>query len=70
MVQLLQVAGEGAARTFFNVYLDADLGVATAQSENVGTTPTKVPTTVRWNLRLGVSEVDGRLMISKLESVR
>lgn len=28
------------------------------------------PVTVRWNLRLGVSEVDGELMISRLESVR
>ena len=46
------------------------LVVATSMSENVGTNPNKVPTTVRWNLRLGVSEVDGRLMISKLESVR
>lgn len=46
------------------------LVVATSVSENVGTNPTKGPTTVRWNLRLGVSEVDGRLMISRLESVR
>ena len=28
------------------------------------------PVTVRWNLRLGVSEVNGELMISRLESVR
>ena len=28
------------------------------------------PVTVRWNLRLGVSEVDGELMISRLESLR
>jgi hypothetical protein len=28
------------------------------------------PTTVRWNLRLGVSEVDGTLKISQLESLR
>lgn len=31
LVQLLQGAGEGAARTFFNVYLDAGLRVATHQ---------------------------------------
>lgn len=28
------------------------------------------PTTVRWNLRLGVSDVDGALKISQLESLR
>jgi MFS family permease len=28
---LLRVTGEGAARTFFNVYLDADLGISTAR---------------------------------------
>ncbi len=28
------------------------------------------PTTVRWNLRLGVSDVDGELKISQLESLR
>jgi hypothetical protein len=53
-----------AART------DTVLVVATSVSQNVGTTPTKGPTTVRWNLRLGVSEVDGKLMISRLESIR
>lgn len=42
------------------------LVVATSRSENAGGTPT----TVRWNLRLGVAEVDGRAMISRLESVR
>jgi len=31
LVVLLQVAGEGAARTFFNVYLDAGLHAPTAQ---------------------------------------
>ena len=31
LVVLLQVAGEFAARTFFNVYLDADLHIPTAQ---------------------------------------
>jgi len=45
---------------------DTVLVVATSVSQNAGTTPT----TVRWNLRLGVSEVDGKLMISRLESIR
>ncbi len=49
-----------AART------DTVLVVATSVSENPGTEPT----TVRWNLRLGVSEVDGRLLVSRLESLR
>jgi MFS family permease len=30
LVVFLQTAGEGAVRTFFNVYLDSDLGVSTA----------------------------------------
>lgn len=42
------------------------LVVATSVSENAGSKPT----TVRWNLRLGVAEVDGTPMISRLESVR
>lgn len=42
------------------------LVVATSVSENVGSKPT----TVRWTLRLGVSEVDGTPRISRLESVR
>ncbi|MBV8182663.1 MAG: hypothetical protein JO045_28505 [Mycobacterium sp.] len=40
--------------------------VATSVSENAG----GKPQTVRWNLRLGVSDVDGKLMISRLESIR
>ncbi|BBZ78984.1 hypothetical protein MANY_43210 [Mycolicibacterium anyangense] len=40
--------------------------IATSVSENAG----NKPTTVRWNLRLGVSDVDGKLMISRLESLR
>lgn len=54
------LAPELASRT------DTVLIVATSVSENVG----GKPTTVRWNLRLGVSEVDGKPMISRLESVR
>jgi len=45
---------------------DTVLVVATSISENAG----GKPTTVRWNLRLGVSDVDGKPMISRLESVR
>ena len=40
--------------------------IATSVSENAG----DKPPTVRWNLRLGVSDVDGKLMISRLESLR
>jgi hypothetical protein len=50
-----------AART------DTVIVVATSVSENVGGAK---PQTVRWNLRLGVSDVDGRLLISKLETLR
>lgn len=45
---------------------DTVLVVATSVSENAG----NKPTTVRWNLRLGVSDVDGKLLISRLESMR
>jgi hypothetical protein len=49
-----------AART------DTVLVIATSVSENAG----GEPQTVRWNLRLDVSEVDGRLLVSRLESMR
>ncbi|UMB69239.1 hypothetical protein [Mycobacterium paraterrae] len=45
---------------------DAVMVVATSVSENTG----GKPTTVHWNLRLVVSDVDGKLMISRLESIR
>ncbi|CAJ1586425.1 hypothetical protein [[Mycobacterium] wendilense] len=45
---------------------DHVLVIASSVSENVG----GQPQTVRWNLRLGVSEVDGQLLISQLESLR
>jgi len=45
---------------------DNVLVVATSVSENAS----NKPTTVHWNLRLGVSDVDGKLMISRLESLR
>jgi hypothetical protein len=46
---------------------DTVMVVATSVSENVGGAK---PQTVRWNLRLGVSDVDGKLLISKLETLR
>ena len=45
---------------------DTVLVVATSVSENVG----NKPQTVRWNLRLAVADVDGKLLISRLESMR
>ncbi|SPM33385.1 hypothetical protein MRAB57_1189 [Mycobacterium rhizamassiliense] len=45
---------------------DSVMVVATSVSENAGAKPQ----TVHWNLRLDVSNVDGKLMISKLESIR
>ena len=50
-----------AART------DTVMVVATSISENAGS---KDPRTVRWTLRLDVSDVDGRLLISRLEPIR
>jgi hypothetical protein len=46
---------------------DTVVVVATSVSENVGGDK---PQTVRWTLRLDVSEVDGKLMISRLEPIR
>jgi hypothetical protein len=45
---------------------DAVMVIATSVSENAG----GKPQTVHWNLRLGVSDVDGKLLISRLESIR
>ncbi|WP_370331235.1 hypothetical protein [Mycolicibacterium hippocampi] len=50
-----------AART------DTVMVVATSVSENAGT---EEPQTVRWTLRLDVSDVDGELLISGLEPIR
>jgi hypothetical protein len=50
----------------FATRMDSVMLVATSVSENVGAKPQ----TVRWNLRLEVSDVDGKLMISGLESIR
>ncbi|BBZ11134.1 hypothetical protein [Mycobacterium branderi] len=45
---------------------DTVMVVATSVSENVG----GKPQIVHWNLRLAVSDVDGRLLISQLGSIR
>ncbi len=50
----------------FATRTDAVMLVATSVSENAGAKPQ----TVHWNLRLDVSNVDGKLMISRLESIR
>mgnify|MGYP000511753067 FL=1 len=42
------------------------LVIATSVSQNAGAKPQ----TVRWRLRLGVSDVDGKMLISRLESLR
>ncbi|KAA0086390.1 hypothetical protein CIW52_00045 [Mycolicibacterium sp. P9-64] len=46
---------------------DTVLVVATSRSQNAGGDQ---PQPVRWNLRLGVSDVDGKLLISRLETIR
>lgn len=46
---------------------DTVMVVATSVSENAGT---EEPQTVRWTLRLDVSDVDGELLISGLEPIR
>ncbi|WP_102145768.1 hypothetical protein [Mycobacterium hubeiense] len=46
---------------------DTVLVVATSVSENQGT---EQPQTVRWTMRLDVSDIDGKLMISRLEPIR
>ncbi len=54
------LAPERADRT------DTVLVVATSESRNAG----GQPQTVRWNLRLDVSEVDGVMLVSRLASMR
>ena len=46
---------------------DTVMVVATSVSENAGR---EKPQTVRWTLRLDVSDIDGKLMISRLEPIR
>jgi hypothetical protein len=50
----------------FATRTDSVMLVATSVSENAGAKPQ----TVHWNLRLDVSNVDGKLMISGMESIR
>jgi hypothetical protein len=50
----------------FATRMDSVLLVATSVSENAG----GKPTTVHWNLRLDVSDVDGKLMVSGMASIR
>jgi hypothetical protein len=50
----------------YSARTDTVMVVATSVSENVG----GKPQTVRWNLRLDVSDVDGKLLISRLEPIR
>jgi hypothetical protein len=45
---------------------DTVMVVATSVSENAG----GKSQTVHWNLRLGIADVDGKLMIARLESIR
>lgn len=60
-------AQDGDDLTGFAARTDTVLVVATSLSENAGT---EEPQTVRWTLRLDVSEVDGDLRISRLEPIR
>lgn len=57
----------GDELTGFATRTDTVLAIATSVSENAGT---ETPQTVRWSLRLDVAEVDGELMISRLERIR
>ena len=50
----------------FATRTDSVLVVATSVSQNAGAKPQ----TVHWNLRLELSNVDGKLMVSRLESIR
>ena len=45
---------------------DTALVVATSVSQNAGAKPL----TVHWALRLGISDVDGKLLVSSLETIR
>jgi hypothetical protein len=45
---------------------DTVLIVADSVSENAG----EKPQTVHWNLRIGVSDVDGQLLVSHLDFLR
>lgn len=60
------VARPATTSPAFATRTDSVMLVATSVSENAGAKPQ----TVHWNLRLDVSEVDGKLMVSRLESIR
>jgi hypothetical protein len=51
----------------FSSRTDTVMVVATSLSENAGTDK---PQTVRWTLRLDVTDVDGKLLVSRLEPIR
>lgn len=51
----------------FATRTDTVMVVATSVSESAGTDK---PQTVRWTLRLDVTDVDGKLLISRLEPIR
>lgn len=53
--------------TGFASRTDTVMVVATSLSENAGTDK---PQTVRWTLRLDVTDVDGKLLVSRLEPIR
>ncbi|MEO3759041.1 hypothetical protein ABGB19_12230 [Mycobacterium sp. B14F4] len=53
--------------TEFASRTDTVMVVATSVSENVGG---EKPQTVRWNLRLDVTDIEGKLLISRLEPIR
>jgi hypothetical protein len=59
-------AGPPPAAPDFASRTDTVLIVATSVSQNVNAKPQ----TVHWNLRIGVSDVEGKLMISRLEPIR
>lgn len=60
------VARPATTSPAFATRTDSVMLVATSVSENAGAKPQ----TVHWNLRLDVSDVDGKLMVSRLESIR
>jgi hypothetical protein len=60
--------GTEASQPEFASRTDFVLVVATSVSQNAG--DNAKPQVVQWNLRLGVSDVDGKLLISRLEWIR
>ena len=64
--QKLSVIGNNLANINTIAFKASRSTFADLVSQNVGGRPQ----TVRWNLRLDVSDVDGRLLVSRLESMR